>query len=194
MTGSASGLDLLTRAVSFGRDSVDAVAPHHLDRPTPCAEWNVRALLGHLNESMALLQKGADSGCLTVPPSTGPGGAESSAELIAEFHRRSGELLRGWPASAGSRDLMEVGGLPLATDIVAVVGAIEIAVHGWDLGIACGAPRPISAELASDMLTVLPVVLGGAPHEALFAAPVVVAPTAGPGDRLVALLGRSPTR
>ena len=71
-------------------------------------------------------------------------------------------------------------------------GALEIAVHGWDVARACGEDRPIPAELAEQLLDLLPVLVTDADRVERFAAPIAVPPSAGPGDQLVARLGRRP--
>ena len=86
--------------------------------------------------------------------------------------------------------------------LVACTGAVEIAVHGWDVSAARaragrdslgsgGPPRiPIPAALATRMLRLSPLLVAG--REGLFAVPVEVPAQASPGDRLVGYLGRHP--
>ena len=83
-------------------------------------------------------------------------------------------------------------------------GAVEIAVHGWDVsaarsraarsradwGGAGGGARPIPPALATRMLRLGPLLVAG--REGLFALPVEVPAQASPGDRLVGYLGRRP--
>jgi uncharacterized protein (TIGR03086 family) len=83
-----------------------------------------------------------------------------------------------------------VGGLPLPAALVACTGAIEIAVHGWDVSAARGRDCPIPPRLAVPMLGVSPLLVAG--REGLFAEPVEVPAEASPGDRLVGFLGRDP--
>ena len=95
---------------------------------------------------------------------------------------------------------MAVGGLPIPAGLVACTGAVEIAVHGWDVsaargragcgGAGCGGVRPIPAVLATRMLRLGPLLVTG--REGLFAVPVDVPAQASPGDRLVGYLGRRP--
>ena len=40
--------------------------------------------------------------------------------------------------------------------MVAVTGAIEITVHGWDISVACGARRPVPPGLAAVLLPIAP--------------------------------------
>lgn len=75
---------------------------------------------------------------------------------------------------------------------MAATAALEVAVHGWDISRACGQRQPIPRALATGLLAVARVLVPHAGRHPLFAAPVAVAAMAGPGDRLVAFLGRSP--
>jgi hypothetical protein len=88
--------------------------------------------------------------------------------------------------------LVLIAGHPLTATAVAGTGAIEIAVHGWDISQASGQARPIPPALATDLLTICPLLATGATRHRMFAAPVAVSPLAGPSARLVAYLGRSP--
>jgi hypothetical protein len=87
--------------------------------------------------------------------------------------------------------------------LVACTGAVEIAVHGWDVSAArARAGRdsaisdrgisqiPIPAALATRMLRLSPLLVAG--RESLFAVPVEVPAQASPCDRLVSYLGRHP--
>jgi uncharacterized protein (TIGR03086 family) len=90
----------------------------------------------------------------------------------------------------GAMRFVAVAGLPVPAGLVACTGAIEIAVHGWDVSAARGVVRPIPAVLATRMLRLGPLVVAG--REGLFAGPVEVPAQASPGDRLVGFLGRDP--
>jgi hypothetical protein len=95
----------------------------------------------------------------------------------------------GPPPAPGAR-LITVEDCPLPAGVTANVGALEIAVHSWDISQACGQRRPIPQSLATDLLAISPLLITEATRYPLFAAAVTVAPTAGPSDRLVAFLGR----
>jgi hypothetical protein len=76
--------------------------------------------------------------------------------------------------------------------MVAVTGAIEIAVHGWDISVACGARRPVPPGLAAVLLPIAPLLISPGTRPGLFADPVRLPGPAFPGDQLVAFLGRQP--
>jgi hypothetical protein len=75
---------------------------------------------------------------------------------------------------------------------VTSTGALEVAIHGWDVARSCGHRRPIPRSLAEEMLELSPLFITDADRPVRFAAPVDVPPLAGPADRLVAFLGRHP--
>jgi len=108
-------------------------------------------------------------------PQTGPAraetaqtGADDCAEIIAIADRR------------------------LTLGLMTGVGALEMAVHGWDLSRACGHRRPIPGPLAASLLHISPLLVPRTGRAPLFGPPVTVPPMATPSDQLVAYLGRDP--
>lgn len=183
------GAGLLERALCYALGRVREVAPDSLTRPTPCAGWDLRTLLDHLNESLLILTEGGAGESVRAEPL--PGDSGPTPDPVATFRDRARQLLSAW-SSAGPDRLIRVGGSPMPAALLAQAGAIEIAVHGWDVAAACGVGRPIPPELAADMLPVCRLVVTEATRYPLFAAPVTISPLAGPSDRLVAFLGRRP--
>src|ERR1700751_4522257 len=53
---------LLADAIDYAVGSVACVAPDLLSRPTPCRDWDLAALLGHANDSLAALHQGLATG------------------------------------------------------------------------------------------------------------------------------------
>jgi len=182
---------LLERAIGYALGSVAAVAPRLLSHPTPCSDWDLRALLGHVNDSLAALCEGIDSGRIGPDPAADAGDG-LAAELAATFRDRARRLLGAWTSAGRHDQLIAIVDRPLPASVVAGTGAIELAVHGWDISRACGQHRPIPPTLASDLLTICPLLVTRATRHPQFAAPVAVSPLASANDRLVAFLGRRP--
>ncbi|MEU8142619.1 hypothetical protein [Nonomuraea sp. NPDC048901] len=106
------------------------------------------------------------------------------------MRNRVTSLLRAW---AGSTDAMvSVGGCPLTAAMVSAVGAVEVAVHAWDVAQTCGHPRPIPEDVAAELLPLARLFVTDADRPARFAVPLDVAPRAPAQDRLLAYLGRDP--
>jgi uncharacterized protein (TIGR03086 family) len=181
----SGALALLAGAIGYALGACARVTPGEMALPTPCAEWDLRALLAHLATSMADLESGLRTGSLDLdPPDPAPGGPvevlrDQAANLLCTCydHHDAGRPVR-------------VGGLPLPAGIVACTGAVEIAVHGWDVAAARGRREDIPPGLATLMIGMCPLLVES--RAGLFAPPVEVSPQASPGDLLVAYLGRKP--
>ena len=76
--------------------------------------------------------------------------------------------------------------------MVVVTGAAEIAVHGWDISVACGIHRPVPPGLAAALLPIAPLLITPSTRPGCFADPVPVPSLARPGDQLVAFFGHQP--
>jgi uncharacterized protein (TIGR03086 family) len=183
------GVGLLARAVDYALGSLDEVSAAALGLPTPCEDWDLRTLLDHLNDSLLALHEAAALG--QVYPDVGDYAAGPAVDPVAVLRDRATRLVGAWTPPEPRREVA-FGELALTTAIVTTTGALEVAVHGWDVARACGADRTIPAGLADDMLEIVPLLVAADDRPARFAAPVEPPFGAVPGDRLVAFLGRHP--
>ncbi len=223
MTDLPSGATgLLAGAISYALRMCALIVPGELALPTPCADWDLARLLRHLSDSMADLETAIRTGHLDPEGPPGRAGAgladrdpvEVLRDPVEVLRDRAAELLCASYGYGGPDRFVAVGGLPVPAGLVACTGAVEIAVHGWDVsaarggagrgggrggadrggagrGGACrGGACPIPAPLATRMLRLCPLLAAG--REGLFAGPVEVPAQASPGDRLVGYLGRHP--
>jgi uncharacterized protein (TIGR03086 family) len=184
--GQGSAIALLGGAISYALDVCAGVAPGEMSRPTPCTEWDLSALLAHLSESMADLETGIRTGQVGLDPEHAPG--VLAGDPVEVLRDRAAELLCAAYGFGGPERFVAVGGLPMPAGLVACTGAIEIAVHGWDVSAARGDGRPIPSALAARMLRLCPFLIAG--REGLFAVPVAVPAAASPGEQLIGYLGR----
>jgi hypothetical protein len=107
------------------------VTPQLLPRPTPCPAWDLAILLGHITDSAEVLPDPISAGRIGIRGA--PGGSARSRGC-------AGSWPRGWPPRGGRP--VAIGDRELTASMVAVTGAIEITVHGWDIAVACGRARP----------------------------------------------------
>ena len=89
-------------------------------------------------------------------------------------------------------EMIAIADRRLTLGLMTGVGALEMAVHGWDLSRACGHRRPIPGPLAASLLHISPLLVPRTGRAPLFGPPVTVPPMATPSDQLVAYLGRDP--
>lgn len=209
------GVALLERAVGYTLGQLQAVTPAALARATPCPDWDLRALLTHMEDSLlamdeALVLKrvevdgppgggavdeaaGEDGTAAEAGDGAGVGvadGAGDGRDMVAALRGRASKLL-GALADA-DENLVWVGGYPVPVRIVASAGAIDVAVHGWDVGRACGTGAPIPGDLGLHLLRIAPLLVSDADRPGRFAEPVPVEPDASPSDHLLGYLGRDP--
>lgn len=190
MASPTNSAGLLAGAIRYALGSLACVTPGFLSRPTPCAAWDLATLLQHVNDSLAALHEGIATGYVGLAPAA-KAADDSTGGLVATFRDRAGQLLAA-SATTGNQDRdIAIADRRLAASLVTAVGAVEIAVHGWDVAEACGCHRPIPPALATGILKIVPLVVTDATRNVHFAAPVTMSPLASPSDRLVALLGRS---
>jgi uncharacterized protein (TIGR03086 family) len=183
------GVALLERAINYTRGSLRLVTPTDMSRPSPCEQWSLRALLDHMNDSLKALNEAVDVGHVDVDAAWDDGAP--AIDPVATLQNRACRLLGAW-TNADQGETVSVGGCPLSTGILTSTGALEVAVHGWDVAQACGWNRAIPDELAEELLALAPLLVTDDDRPARFAGPLDVSPLAGPGERLVAFLGRRP--
>ncbi|MGH3231464.1 MAG: TIGR03086 family metal-binding protein [Streptosporangiaceae bacterium] len=188
--GTSVGIRLLESATGYALAAVEAVTPELLPCPTPCQGWDLRMLLRHACESLAAIHEGIDAGCIDRYPSREDAGV--AGDPARAFHDRAGRLLDACATPSCQPEVIHIADALLARSVMAGAGALEIAVHGWDVSRACGRCQPIPPELAADLLAIAPLLVPGRDRHPLFAEPVSVPPEADPSDRLAAFLGRSP--
>ncbi|MGK4908295.1 maleylpyruvate isomerase N-terminal domain-containing protein [Streptomyces albus] len=202
----ARAAELLRRAVAYALGAAQTVTPALLARPTPCAQWDLGRLLAHTDDSLAALHEGFADGAVALcpPPREATRGAAicgaTAYDPAAAFRLRAARalgVLSGVRAGSGKprpRQSVVVADAPLTATALALAGAVELAVHGWDISRAAGRPDhvlplPLAARL-------LPVAHRLVPHEGvrhpLFGPPVALDPSAPPDHRLLAFLGRDP--
>ncbi|OZM79295.1 TIGR03086 family metal-binding protein [Pseudonocardia sp. MH-G8] len=183
---------LFARALDQAERQVAAVSPGELSYRTPCADYDVRALLGHV---VAVLHKlacvGAGADVRGAPDVVHGIDDDGWAGAVG---RARAEVERVW---ADDETLDRMITLPWATlPGRAVLDAYthEFTVHSWDLAHATGRVADLDPDLAARALEAFPEF---APPEARSDeggfGPVVPAPVdADVYTRLAAYLGRRP--
>jgi uncharacterized protein (TIGR03086 family) len=189
-TGSLThAVELLERSIDYMLGSLSLATPGAMRRPSPCAGWDLEALLHHLADSFAALQEAAEHGHVAVAPTTLS--TAGRADPLEALGASACALRRAW-TGARSHGQVTVDGAWMPPSLVAYTGAVEVAVHGWDVSETCGHHWPIPSHLAEDLLPVAHLLVTDIDRPARFAAPRRLPGSTNPGERLVAFLGRQP--
>ena len=167
------------------------LAPSELDGPTPCTEYDVRTLAGHVLTVMRRIAHVAGGGdALDVPRVT----QVPDAELGGTAEADRGRLAQAWSDDAVLDRVMVLPFGTMPGRAAAFAYTQELAVHGWDLATAVGRQGALDPGLAAAVLPAarqfVPAAVRGGPVP--FGPVVEVGPDAGPYAQLVGWLGRDP--
>jgi uncharacterized protein (TIGR03086 family) len=177
----------LARAQEWVADLIAGVGAGQLDHPTPCPEFTVRALIGHLYTGADRVRVMAEGGEARAVPFI----SDLPDSGVADAYRiRTAAAQQAWAQG----DLTAIVHAPWG-DVpgAAAVGGYlsEALAHGWDLAVATGQPSEADPELADQALQAahrgIPADLRG---QIPFGPVVESAADATPTERFVNWMGR----
>lgn len=177
---------VLDSAVVWTHSCLQLARTSDLSLPTPCSAWNLGQLLAHMEDSLTALGEAAELGRVRVSE---PVAEVDPGRIIDRIVQRACATRAAWLQRLTSAPV-SVGDLPLGRDTLAMVGALEIAVHGWDVAQAVGSGRQIPEDLAARLYDVALLVVTPEERGTRFAEPVPVPDDAPMSTRLLAHLGR----
>jgi uncharacterized protein (TIGR03086 family) len=165
-----------------------------LDAPTPCPDWDVRALINHM---IAWAGPG-EAAARKQPP---PGGAvEEDRDFVAEggwagrYAGRALAMAEAWQDPAAWEGRTSLTGNPdgMPAPFIAWMMTGECVLHGWDLAVATGQETRFSGGLLDVLYSeTLPTAEMGREYK-VFGEEVKVPGSAPALERLLGLTGRDP--
>jgi uncharacterized protein (TIGR03086 family) len=188
-----AAIELLERSLGYARVALADVTDASLSRPTPCAAWTLADLLGHLADALDAFAEAA-GGRVVDPVGGWHLDDRPAADRVAGLQRRAGTLLGAWGGRAVPGPVrIRLGDRTLGGTLLVRTAALEVAVHGWDVGRATGRGTRLPEQLARDLLATARIVVGPADRGVRFAAPRPVGRDAAQDERLLGFLGRDLT-
>jgi len=178
---------------------VEALRPADLDRPTPCADWAVRALLSHTLTGIEIFASAADGAPAPTAEEMFGGADRLGEDPVAATKAATTRSQSAW-ADLGDPDAEVTTILgPLPAGQVLAISAFATIVHGWDL--ASATAQPIT-ELPADLVAharavaeqVVPDLRAAEGEHGLFQQEVAAPAGSTPTQRLMAFLGRTQPR
>jgi uncharacterized protein (TIGR03086 family) len=189
-TSPPTSVAVLDSAVTWTHSCLQLARTTTLAAPTPCQQWDLGQLLLHMEDSLVAIGEAAQLGVVEV---TEPLEHPDPHQVIDRITRRACLTQAAWRRRLTSAPI-RVGDLDLGRDTLALVGALEIAVHGWDVAQATGDARPLPEDLAVRLYGVALAVTDPDERGPRFGPPVPVPRNASTGTHLLALLGRRDVR
>jgi uncharacterized protein (TIGR03086 family) len=181
--------DLYRKANEQFGAKVEAIAEGQWHDPTPCTEWDVRALVNHLVSENAWIPS------LLAGRTIADVGSSLDGDLLGEDPKhvwRSGAEEAGRAVDVdGAMDAtvhISRGEVPGAEYVFEVLA--DLTIHGWDLARAIGADEAIDPELLDAVYPYYEPLVDLLKASGAFGPVVEAPPGADRQTRLLAMLGR----
>jgi uncharacterized protein (TIGR03086 family) len=182
-------IEPLERAFALARGVLVEVRPDQFDNPTPCASWDVRALVDHMINAAHYYAGAVASG---DPSGTVDDRAAGDAVDAYDAATRAALAAFSAPGALEQSITFPFGTMPGAMFMHVAAG--DAFAHAWDLATATGQPNDLDPELATLLLEAVRPLLGapmrGEEGRAPFCAEQPAPADATAAERYVAFLGR----
>ena len=176
----ANPIQMYETATKQARKIIVGVEPDQTAKPTPCADWDVAALLDHMVKAQAGMAGTVSGGQVAM-----------SESPLESFDTSVPTMLKAVTAPEGRVKKVQgrQGEVPAAQLLSSA--CMDLVVHTWDLANATGQDTPLDPGVVE---FILPIVEGIAARGAsqAFSAPVDVPVSASQQDKVIALTGRQP--
>jgi uncharacterized protein (TIGR03086 family) len=176
--------ELVATAIAASAEVVRGVRPDQLSAPTPCDDWEVRALVNHLLQvahAVELAGRGQPIG----------GEVWQSERIGGDWAGSLERALGAWAGSPGDGPV-DFGGGPMPRPYVATMLASDLIIHGWDLARATGQELHCPEDAARLTHAFIAETAEQGRSMKLYAEPVAVPDNASLMDQALALSGRDP--
>ncbi|WP_305093745.1 TIGR03086 family metal-binding protein [Prescottella sp. R16] len=192
MTDITDPRPLYRDALAWVATLMGEVRPDQLTQPTPCDEFDVATLMGHLVATVDRARV------------IGAGGDPASVPLVATAAGDDGDWTAAYRAAGEKMWVVWDDDALLAAIVTAPWGRVpgqaaiwgylnETLVHGWDLAVATGQPAEADPALVEAALAVARRAIPASPRggHVPFGAVIEPAAGAGPTERLANWSGRA---
>jgi len=183
-------VETLRRVYDHTGNVMAQVRPEHLDRPTPCTDWNVRELVNHtigVMHGIACGVSGQPGSGDDITDFTAGDGAE------AAFEQAVATSLAAWAAEGVFEGPVNIGAGEMPAEVAIGINVLDTLTHAWDLDEALGLDRSMDPAVAEAALAASKMIVSDDLRPGRFAPEVAIADDAPAHDRLAAFLGRTPT-
>jgi uncharacterized protein (TIGR03086 family) len=184
-------LDAHGRALDVFDRTVHETGPGDWRRGTPCTEWSIRDLVNHLVAEQLWVPH-LLAGATLDDVGDRYAGDVLGDDPVAVWEQASAAAREAWLSPGAVQRTVHVSFGLIPAEEYGWQMTLDLAVHGWDLATALGAPNPVPGELAARLLDMLRPMVEEWQGLGVFDPPVAVSRTASAPTRLVALLGRHP--
>lgn len=182
----ADPIELIEKASAQCLDAVKGIKPDQLSGATPCKDFDLKALLGHVIGGATMMAEAAETGKAAAAA------GEVGDDPAKTYESARSRLLEAWKAPGVLEKTMQLPFGAMPGQMVAGILFMEQLVHAWDIQKATGqkiTTDPGLAQTALEQLTPMSPMLRS---PGVFGPEVPIAADAPVVDRLIAFTGREP--
>lgn len=193
--------DLLKAATVHAVPVVRAIPEDRLTAPTPCAEYDVKALVNHLLQVVVQFQALAakqdaefgETPDLVAESRDSGSDSGSDSDWRDRFADEAAKLVAAWAAPGA--DEGTTGAMDMPARTVGCMALLDLTVHAWDLARATGQeyePAPDSSGVVAALREAVAGLAPTARKMGVFGEPVAATDGASELELLLAETGRDP--
>src|SRR3954463_10860183 len=133
-------VDALEQTFQHTQGVIANVRADQYDNPTPCSDWDVRAVLSHMIavvDGMGAAVSGAARPEFTL-----------GSDPAGQFREASTATIAAWRTPGVMDKVIDGGPGPMPGRVLAGINLLDTATHTWDLAKATGQPPQLPAGLA----------------------------------------------
>jgi uncharacterized protein (TIGR03086 family) len=175
---------LLDRARDHALPVIANIGDDDLTKPTPCADYDVRALLDHLLHVVVEFQK------LAAKQDADFSHTPSYPDWRAQFPTETAKLVEAW-GRPGATDGI-AGAMQMPAQTVGGLALLDLTIHASDLAQATGQRFEPDAEVLAEVAALVAQMGPMAVEWKVFNEPVEAPADASPFEQLLASTGRDP--
>ncbi|MGI5288192.1 TIGR03086 family metal-binding protein [Nonomuraea polychroma] len=172
-------LPMLRGAADRTIELVESVPEEQFGLPTPCADYDVKELINHLEWVASLFESLAGGGGF-LPPK----------DYTGDFAERVERMLAAWEKPESWEGVSEGMGLPKI--VLAHMALTDLVGHGWDLARATGRDYEVAEETAARLLAFAKDMAPMGRQKGAFGDEVAVPDDASTLERFLGVIGRDP--
>ncbi|WP_439658113.1 TIGR03086 family metal-binding protein [Lentzea sp. HUAS TT2] len=175
---------LLDRARDHALPVIANITDDDLAKPTPCADYDVRALLDHLLHVVVEFQK------LAAKQDADFSHTPSYPDWRAQYPAESAKLVEAWGQPGATEGI--AGNMQMPATVVGGLVLLDLTIHASDLARATGQSFEPDPEVFTEVAGLVSQMGPMAIEMKVFAAPVEAPAGASPFEQLLATTGRDP--
>lgn len=180
-------IERIERAAKNTSPIVHGVKESQYGDPTPCSEFDVKALLNHMIGGLEMLRQAASGEDAQMPE-----GDQFGADPGKEYDARVATLLDTIKKPGVLDETWKMPFAPLPGQMMASIAFVEHLTHGWDLAHATGQDRTLPDDLIAEARGVVEPMEQMWRMQGVCGPAVSVADSAPASDQYAGFMGRQP--